>query len=98
MAEQKNIHLHCLGFSSFLLPFFSFCLSFKCGRLLRLFLGAVSKGWDDCKIEGERIIWSTRLLEFMSCSSFQVVLLSDLSPNKFQENENNEVGLESVFD
>lgn len=58
----------------------------------------MSKGWDDCKIEGERIIWSTRILEFMSRWSFQVVLLSDLSPNKFQENQiNNEVGLESAF-
>lgn len=58
----------------------------------------MSKGWDDFKIEGERIIWSTRILEFMSHWSFQVVLLSDLSPNKFQENQiNNEVGLESAF-
>lgn len=34
----------------------------------------------------------------MNCWSFQVVLLSDLSPNKSHENEiNNEVGLESLF-
>lgn len=43
-------------------------------------------------------MWSTRILEFISCWSFHVVLLSDLSPNKLQENQiNNDVGLESTF-
>lgn len=58
----------------------------------------MSKGWDDSKIEEEGVIWSTRVLEFMSHWSLQVVLLSDLSPNQFQKNQiNNEVGQGSAF-
>lgn len=50
-------------FSSFLLPFFPFHLSFKCGRLLSLSLGTVSRGWGNSKTEGEGVIWSARPLE-----------------------------------
>lgn len=60
--EQKSIHVF-LMFSSFLLPFFPFHLSFKCGRLLSLSLGAVSRGWGNSKTEGEGVIWSARPLE-----------------------------------
>jgi len=70
----------------------------KCGRLLSLSLGAVSKGWDDCKFEEERIFWSARVLEFTSHWSLEMVLLSDLSPNQFQKNQsNNEVGPGNAF-
>lgn len=81
-----------------LLPFFPFCLSFKCGRLLIFSLGAVSKGWVDYKIEGEGVIWSTRVLEFTSYWSLQMVLLFHLWPNQFQKNQiNSDVGPGSAF-